>query len=97
MRIVPWAPFSVTTIIVGSLGMSVGKFLLGTIIGFLPAGFAFYAIGHELQHLADLGSISVVRLYHEPDFLIATAAVALVALLSFSRRIPLISRLLDSA
>ena len=96
MRVVPWAPFSVTTIIAGSLGMGIGKFLLGTMIGFLPTGFAFYAIGHGLQHLADLGSISVARLYREPDVLIATGAVALVALLSFSRRIPLISKLLDS-
>lgn len=95
MRVVPWAPFSVTTIIAGSLGMGAGKFLLGTMIGFFPAGFAFYAIGRGLQHLADLGSISVARLYSEPDFRIATAGVILVGLLSFSRRVPLISKFLD--
>lgn len=97
MRVVPWAPFSVTTIIAGSLGMGLGKFLVGTVIGFVPAGFAFNAIGHGLQRLADFGAGSVAQLYREPDFLIAAAGVGLVALLSFSKRIPLISKLLDSA
>lgn len=95
MRIIPWAPFSVTTMVAGSLGMSLGKFLIGTMIGFIPTGLAFYAIGHGLDRLADVGTISAARLYSEPDFLIAAAGVALVLLLSLSPRIPLISRLLD--
>jgi uncharacterized membrane protein YdjX (TVP38/TMEM64 family) len=95
MRVIPWAPFSVTTMVAGSLGMSLGKFLTGTMIGFIPTGLAFYAIGHGLDRLADLGSISAARLYREPDFLIAAAGVALVLLLSLSPRVPLISRLLD--
>lgn len=95
MRVIPWAPFSVTTMVAGSLGMSLAKFLIGTMIGFIPAGLAFNAIGHGLDRLADLGTISAARLYSEPDFLIAAAGVGMVLLLSLSPRIPLISRLLD--
>jgi uncharacterized membrane protein YdjX (TVP38/TMEM64 family) len=95
MRLIPWAPFSVTTIVAGSLGMSLEKFLIATAIGFLPSGLALNAIGHGLERLEDLGNLSAARLYSEPDFLIAVAGAGVVVLLSLSRRIPLISRLLD--
>jgi len=95
MRLIPWAPFSVTTIVAGSLGMSSQRFLISTMIGFMPSGLALNAMGHGLQRLADLGNISVARLYSEPDFLIAAAGAGVIVLLSLSRRIPLISRLLD--
>ena len=95
MRLIPWAPFSVTTIVAGSLGMSLGKFLIATAIGFLPSGLALNAIGHGLKRLADLDNLSASRLYREPDFLLAAAGVALITFLTFARRVPLISRLLD--
>src|SRR5262249_18791823 len=88
MRLVPWAPFTVQTIVAGALGMSLTKFLIGTALGFLPAGLAFNAIGHGLARMSDLRSLSAAQLYSDPDFLMAVAGVSAVALLSFSRRIP---------
>jgi uncharacterized membrane protein YdjX (TVP38/TMEM64 family) len=95
MRIVPWAPFSVTTIVAGALGMNLTKFLVGSALGFLPAGLAFNAIGHGLARLSDLNSLPAAQLYRDPDFLMAVAGVSAVALLSFSRRIPFVARLFN--
>jgi len=95
MRVVPWAPFTVVTIVAGALGMGLTKFLLGTALGYLPSGLAFNAIGHGLAHLTDLRSLSAAQLYRDPDFLMAVASVSAVALLSFSRRIPFLARLFN--
>jgi len=95
MRVVPWAPFTVVTIVAGALGMGLTKFLIGTALGYLPAGLAFNAIGHGLSRLSDLHSLSAAQLYRDPDFLMAVAGVTAVALLSFSRRIPFVARLFN--
>ena len=95
MRLLPWAPFTITTIIAGALGTNLTKFILGTALGFLPAGLAFNAVGHGLARLTDLRSVSAAQLYRDPDFLIAVAAVSIVVLLSFSRRIPFVARLFN--
>jgi uncharacterized membrane protein YdjX (TVP38/TMEM64 family) len=94
MRLVPWAPFTVTTIVAGALGTGLTKFLIGTALGFAPTGLALNAIGHGLGRLADLRSMSAVQLYRDPDFLIALGGVSAITLLSLSRRIPLVARLL---
>jgi uncharacterized membrane protein YdjX (TVP38/TMEM64 family) len=94
MRVVPWAPCSVTTIIAGALGMHVAQFVFGTAIGFLPPGIALNAIGHGLERLGDLDQGSIAHLYKDRDFLFAAAGIAVVMLLSLARRVPLVSRLL---
>ena len=93
MRLVPWAPFTVTTIVAGALRMDLTKFLIGTGLGFLPTGLAFNAIGHGLARLSDFGGIAPAQLYRDPDFLIALAGVGGVVLLSLSRRIPFVAKL----
>jgi uncharacterized membrane protein YdjX (TVP38/TMEM64 family) len=93
MRIVPWAPFTVTTIIAGALGMGLSEFLLGTALGFLPMGLAFNAVGHGLGRLSELRSISLLELVTDRDFLLAAAGVAAIALLSFLRKVPGLARL----
>jgi uncharacterized membrane protein YdjX (TVP38/TMEM64 family) len=95
MRLVPWAPFTVTTIVAGALGMRLTKFLIGTALGFLPAGLALSAIGHGLSRLSDLHSLSAAQLYRDPDFLMAIAGVTAVVLLGSSRRIPFLARLFN--
>lgn len=92
MRLLPWAPFTVTTIVAGALGMETTKFLIGTALGFLPAGLAFNAIGHGLAHLTDMHSISAMQLYRDPDFLMAIAGVSAVALIGFLRKLPVLTR-----
>jgi uncharacterized membrane protein YdjX (TVP38/TMEM64 family) len=94
MRLIPWAPFTVTTIVAGALGMGLTKFLIGTALGFAPTGLALNAIGHGLGRLADLRSMSATQLYRDPDFLIALGGVSAITLLTLSRRIPLVARLL---
>jgi uncharacterized membrane protein YdjX (TVP38/TMEM64 family) len=95
MRLVPWAPFTVTTIVAGALGMRLTKFLIGTALGFLPAGLALNAIGHGLARLTDLSSLSAAQLYRDPDFLMAGTGVVLIAVVMLLKRIPLMARLLD--
>ena len=95
LRLVPWAPFTVTTIVAGALGMNLTKFLAGTVLGFIPAGLAFNAIGHGLARLSDLHSISAAQLYRDPGFLIALGGVSAVVLLSLSRRIPFFAKLFN--
>ena len=95
MRVVPWAPFTIVTIVAGALGMHLTKFLIGSALGYLPAGLAFNAIGHGLSRLSDLHSLSAAQLYRDPDFLVAEAGIAFIALVMFVRRVPLVARLLD--
>ncbi|TAL00429.1 MAG: TVP38/TMEM64 family protein [Rhodospirillaceae bacterium] len=85
MRLLPWAPCSVTTIISGALGMRLWPFLLGTGIGFVPAGLALNMIGRGLRRIGDSRDISVVALYRDSDFLLAVVGVGMVAILSLSR------------
>jgi uncharacterized membrane protein YdjX (TVP38/TMEM64 family) len=93
MRVVPWAPFSVTTIISGALGMRLRRFLLGTAIGFFPAGLALNAIGQGLGRLADLNDLSMGLLYRDPAFILGAAGIGLIVLLTLARRAPIVSRL----
>jgi uncharacterized membrane protein YdjX (TVP38/TMEM64 family) len=93
MRLIPWAPFTVTTIIAGALGMGLVKFLIATGLGFLPTGLALNAIGHGLGRLAELRNISAVELYRDPDFLMASAGVGAIVLLTLLRRLPFVTRL----
>jgi len=95
MRLVPWAPFTVATIVAGALGMNLTAFLVGTALGFLPAGIAFIAIGHGLARLTDLHDMSAAQLYRDPDFLLAQAGVAIIALIMLLKRVPIVARLLD--
>jgi uncharacterized membrane protein YdjX (TVP38/TMEM64 family) len=93
MRLVPWAPFTVTTIVAGALGMDLVSFLAGTALGFVPVGLALNAVGHGLGRLAELRNISVAQLYRDPDFLMATGGVGAIALLTLLRKVPAVSRL----
>jgi uncharacterized membrane protein YdjX (TVP38/TMEM64 family) len=93
MRLVPWAPFTVTTIVAGALGMDLVSFLAGTALGFVPVGLALNAVGHGLRRLAELRNISVAQLYRDPDFLMATGGVGAIALLTLLRKVPAVSRL----
>lgn len=95
MRLLPWAPFSVTTIIAGALGMPIRRFIAGTFIGFLPFGFALNAIGQGLGRLADFNNLPVMQLYRDPAFLIAVVGIGIIALISLGRRLPFVSRLPD--
>jgi uncharacterized membrane protein YdjX (TVP38/TMEM64 family) len=93
MRLIPWAPFTVTTIIAGALGMTLGRFLIGTAVGFVPAGLAFNAIGQGLGRLSDLRNISAVDLLSDTDFLVAAVGVIAVTLLTLVRRFSSVTRL----
>lgn len=95
MRLIPWAPFTVTTIVAGALGMGLMKFLIGTALGFVPIGIALNAIGHGLGRLSDLHNLSVFQLYRDPDFLIAAGGVGAIALLTLLRKSRALTRLLN--
>ena len=85
MRVMPWAPCSVTTIIAGAFGMRLWPFLLGTAIGFVPAGLALNMIGRGLRQIGDGGDVFVAALYRDPDFLLTASGVGLIVMLSLLR------------
>jgi uncharacterized membrane protein YdjX (TVP38/TMEM64 family) len=92
MRLVPWAPFPVTTIVAGALGMGVARFVVGTALGFVPAGLALNAIGHGLGGLGDLRTVSAAQLYGSPDFLLGIAGIGAIVLLTLLPRVPGVAR-----
>lgn len=86
MRVVPWAPFPVTTIIAGALCIETTKFAFATALGFVPSGLALNAIGHGLTRLASLRNISMLDFLMDRDFLVAVLGVAaLLGLTSLKR------------
>ena len=84
MRLVPWAPVSATTVIAGALGMSLRPFMLATVLGFLPAGFALNSIGEGLRHLSEARNVSIGELYSDHDFLFAALGVVVIVALGFA-------------
>jgi uncharacterized membrane protein YdjX (TVP38/TMEM64 family) len=86
MRLLPWAPFSVTTIAAGALEMRPKNFLAATALGFVPSGVALNAIGHGAVRLGDLQKVSVTDLLRQPDFLLLFGGIGALALLDIFRR-----------
>lgn len=86
MRVVPWAPFPVTTIIAGALNVETTKFAVATALGFVPSGVALNAIGHGLTRLAALRNISTLDFLLDRDFLLAVLGVVAFVSLTLLRR-----------
>jgi len=86
MRLLPWAPFSVITIIAGALKMPLANFLIATALGFVPAGIALNAIGRGAARFGALQKISAIDLLREPEFLLLFGGIGGLAVLDIIRR-----------
>lgn len=86
MRVVPWAPFPVTTIMAGALNVETTKFAFATALGFVPSGLALNSIGHGLTRLAELRNLSTLDFLLNRDFLLAVLGVAGLVTLTILRR-----------
>lgn len=92
MRLIPWAPFPVTTIAAGAFGVSLPVFVAATAIGFVPAGLALNSIGHGLARLSELKEVSFAQFYSDPAFLVAISGIIAIVALSLLRRVPVVTR-----
>jgi len=95
MRLLPWAPFSVITIIAGALKMPLANFLIATALGFVPAGVALNAIGRGAARFGALQKISAIDLLRDPEFLLLFGGIGGLAVLDIIRRRLNSRRLLD--
>ena len=86
MRLLPWAPFSVTTIVAGAVEMPLAKFLVATALGSVPAGIALNAIGHGVAGVGEVEKISATDLLRQPEFLLLLGGIGGLAVLDMLRR-----------
>lgn len=78
LRLVPLAPFAIEGLVAAAIGIRVGTFLLGTLIGMLPGTLATTVFGDQLT--AALSDPSRI------NYGLLAAAVALVVLLTLAVR-----------
>jgi uncharacterized membrane protein YdjX (TVP38/TMEM64 family) len=95
MRLLPWAPFSVTTIVAGAVEMPLAKFVVATALGSVPAGIALNAIGHGVVRVAEVQKISATDLLRQPEFLLLLGGIGGLVVLDMLRRHVSKRRMLD--
>jgi len=86
MRLLPWAPFSVTTIVAGAVEMPLAKFLVATALGSVPAGIALNAIGHGAARVGEVETVSASDLLRQPEFLLLLGGIGGLVILDMLRR-----------
>jgi phospholipase D1/2 len=60
IRMVPVAPFTIVNLAAGALGVGLGRFLAGTVIGMAPGFVVFSALGHHLYRLVSAPTLATL-------------------------------------
>ena len=68
MRIIPWAPFSVATMLAGALKIKSSNFMTGTALGFLPWGFGLNELGQGFASILQMEQITILEVIKTPTF-----------------------------
>ena len=82
MRIVPWAPFSITTLISGALSIKSSNFLIGTALGFLPYALALIELGKGLASILQFNDLSLHLIFSTTSFQVGIIALFLLFVIS---------------
>jgi len=75
LRLVPWAPFAVTSVLAGMLKIRTMTFFLANVIGFLPWGFALNVLGHQMECLLTSDERLSYHIFKSTEFFIIMAVV----------------------
>jgi uncharacterized membrane protein YdjX (TVP38/TMEM64 family) len=81
LRLIPVFPFWLVNIVPAFLGVAVGTFVLGTLIGIIPGSLVFASVGNGLGAVFDAGETPDLGIIFKPAIIVPIVGLALLALL----------------
>ncbi|MGF1561545.1 MAG: TVP38/TMEM64 family protein [Geminicoccaceae bacterium] len=86
LRLIPIFPFWLVNLVPAFLGVSLGTYILGTFLGFIPGTFVYISVGNGLGALFDAGKTPDLGIIFEPQILLPIIGLAALALLPVAYR-----------
>lgn len=80
LRLVPIFPFWLVNIVPALLGMRLGSYALGTLLGIAPGSFVYASVGSGLGALLETGRTPDLALVFEPEYLLPILGLAVLSL-----------------
>ncbi|MBT3793093.1 MAG: TVP38/TMEM64 family protein [Rhodospirillales bacterium] len=80
LRLIPIFPFWLVNLVPAFLGVPIGTYFIGTLIGIIPGSFVFASVGNGLGALFAAGKTPDLGIIFAPDILIPIAGLGLLAL-----------------
>ena len=80
LRLVPVFPFWLVNLVPAFLGVGLGTYLLGTIIGIIPGSVVYSLVGDGVGAVLEAGEKVDLNIIFEPRFLLPVIGLALLAL-----------------
>jgi len=82
LRLIPFAPFELVSLAAALAGAPFRAYLLGTLLGVMPATFIYSKIGAEIGRLIDRGEMPHLHALLTPSLVIPLLALGLLSLAS---------------
>jgi uncharacterized membrane protein YdjX (TVP38/TMEM64 family) len=80
LRLIPIVPFWLINLVAGAVGLRLGVFVLGTLVGMIPVSFIYASLGNGLGTLADEGRPPDLAILFRPSVFLPILGLALLAL-----------------
>ncbi|MGY9006550.1 MAG: TVP38/TMEM64 family protein [Alphaproteobacteria bacterium] len=80
LRLIPIFPFWLVNLVPAFLGVPIGTYFIGTLIGIIPGSFVFASVGNGLGALFAAGKTPDLGIIFAPDILIPILGLGLLAL-----------------
>ncbi len=86
LRLVPLFPFWLVNLVPALTRMSLGAYMLATLLGIIPGSFVFVSIGSGLGALFDRGETPNLGIIFSPDILVPLCGLAVLAMIPVAYR-----------
>lgn len=87
LRLTPLVPFWLVTLSAAIAGLHVRQFVVGTLVGIVPAAFVFAGLGSSVARTLALGGeVPIERLALSPSLLLPLAGLALLSFVAIAVR-----------
>lgn len=81
LRLIPIFPFWLVNIVPAFLGVGIGIYVLGTLIGIIPGSIVYASVGSGLGAVFDTGGTPDLGIIFEPEILLPLLGLSVLALL----------------
>ncbi|MDX1710766.1 MAG: TVP38/TMEM64 family protein [Rhodovibrionaceae bacterium] len=81
LRLVPIFPFWLVNLVPALLGVPLGVYVLGTVLGIIPGSFVYASVGNGLGALLERGETPNLGVIFDPEILLPILGLSLLSLL----------------
>lgn len=81
LRLIPIFPFWLVNIVPAFLGVGLGTYVLGTVIGIVPGSLVYASVGNGLGAVFDAGGTPDLGIVFKPEILLPLVGLAVLAML----------------